>query len=63
MVVKSGLGKSAEQAICTTMALDRRNAPPISGWGGREATTLVRLGSGSWYDLATGLQAGSERVA
>lgn len=38
---------------------DPRDVPAIPGWGGREEKTLVRLGSGSWYDLATGLQDGS----
>jgi len=52
----------------TTMALRRRNVPSNPRWGGREAKALVRLGSGSWYDLATGLQDDSgatriERVA
>ncbi|MGW0580307.1 hypothetical protein ACWD25_31090 [Streptomyces sp. NPDC002920] len=61
-------GARRSRPDCTTMALDRRNLPSIPGWGGREAKTLGRLGSGSWYDLATGLQDDSgatriERVA
>ncbi|MDH2390051.1 hypothetical protein QCN29_14875 [Streptomyces sp. HNM0663] len=67
VVVKS-LDENTEESICTTAVLDRRDVPAIPGWGGREEKTLVRLGNGSWYDLATGLQDDSgatriERVA
>ncbi|MFJ4622244.1 hypothetical protein [Streptomyces sp. NPDC088812] len=56
VVVKSSLDENTGETICTTTVLDRRDVPAIPGWGGREEKTLVRLGSGLWYDLATGLQ-------
>ena len=58
MVVKS-FDENTGESICTVSVLDRRDVPAIPGWGGREEKTLVRLGSGFWYDLATGLQDGS----
>ncbi|MEH0490535.1 hypothetical protein [Streptomyces scabiei] len=64
VVVKKNLDENAGESICTTTVLDRRNVPAIPGWGGREEKTLVRLGSGFWYDLATGLQddSGATRI-
>ncbi|MFI8089103.1 hypothetical protein ACIF9R_12410 [Streptomyces sp. NPDC086080] len=64
VVVKSSLDENTGETICTTTVLDRRDVPSIPDWEGREVKTLVRLGSGSWYDLATGLQddSGATRI-
>ncbi len=64
VVVKS-LDENTGETICTTAVLDRRDVPAIPGWGGREEKSLVRLGSGFWYDLVTGLQddSGATRIA
>ena len=56
VVVKSSLNENTGEPICTATVLDRRDVPAIPGGGGREEKTLVRLGSGFWYGLATGLQ-------
>ncbi|UQA90764.1 hypothetical protein [Streptomyces halobius] len=63
VVVKS-LDENTGESICTATVLDRRDVPAIPGWGGREEKTLVRLGSGFWYDLVTGLQddSGATRI-
>lgn len=34
--------------------IDRREVPAVAGWGGRKARVLVRVASGSWYDLTDG---------
>ena len=47
------------EVVGTSTVMDRREIPAIAGsgsWPRREAKTLVRLPSGSWYDCATGLQ-------
>ncbi|WP_327357776.1 hypothetical protein [Streptomyces sp. NBC_01304] len=64
VVVKNSLDENTGKTVCTAVVLDRRDVPAIPGWGGREERTLVRLGSGFWYDLATGFQddSGATRI-
>ncbi|MEV0443483.1 hypothetical protein AB0I84_13085 [Streptomyces spectabilis] len=63
VVVKGSLDENTGESICATAVLDRRDVPAITGCRGREEETLVRLGSGFWYDLATGLQGDSEATS
>ncbi|MFD2794595.1 hypothetical protein ACFS27_13645 [Promicromonospora vindobonensis] len=52
--------ESVVETIGIAAIVDRRHHPAIPGsWQVCEAKTLVRLPSGFWYDLATGLQDGS----
>lgn len=46
--------------IATSTVIERRDIPAIPGWGGRPASTRVRLSSGLWYDLGTGFQENSD---
>lgn len=49
-----------EELLCAkTQILERRDipaVPAVSDWGGRQASSLVRLSNGFWYDLLDGLQ-------
>lgn len=53
---------NVEEILATSAPiLKRRDIPGTNtGWRDRPEESLVLLGNGFWYDLATGLQNGSE---
>ncbi|WP_146197345.1 hypothetical protein [Promicromonospora sp. AC04] len=52
--------ENIDESVAVSTIVERRHHPSVTGrWLARPARTLVRLRSGLWYDLATGLQEGS----
>lgn len=56
--------ENVAEVIGKVGVIDRREIPAVPGWGGREATSMVRLASDHWYDLADGIQdnSGATRI-